>query len=115
MQLPFYEKISNVRKDYDLIHVTKDNLKNAEVPRTYFGTKDSNRTMSMMASTAIRLTQDTIEAVGQIRYEEHPSLYMQQDSQTVGGCTSEQVLQREDCRTIVSLSSFSPYIPQRYL
>lgn len=53
----FYDEISNIRKDYDRIRLTKDNPTNAEVDKAYYGTKVTNRTMPMMASTATRVMQ----------------------------------------------------------
>lgn len=69
-----------------------------ECARACFGTKASNRTMTVMDYTAIRLTKKTIDVICEICYEEHPDLCMLHDSEIVGTCTPEQVLKREDCR-----------------
>lgn len=95
MQLSIYDEISNLRKGYDRIIRTIDNPTNSEVDEAYFGTKDSNRTMMMMDSTVIRLTQNTVDAIGQICYEEHSDLCMQHNSKTLGVCTCENIMQRE--------------------
>lgn len=78
--------------------------------QSYFGTSTVSRTMTMLASTAIKLWPSVIDTIRSIMNSEHQNLCVRQTC--VGNCgatTSKEALHFVDCRVFkgfIRLQSF---------
>lgn len=81
----------------------------ADVARSYFGSQKGTRTMTLKLSTAIRLSTDVIENIGDICGKDHPGICLSNNMVDNGATgTVNKVLQCMECnvfRTFVNLTS----------
>lgn len=99
VSLTFYDEVYNLRTEYNRLSAQSQAVSNVSVARTYFGQEQVSRTMTMLASTAVRLPQRTIETLGAIMNSEHPDLldFKKQDHgpKSSTSCIS---IGNDDCR-----------------
>lgn len=102
----FFDELKTFIPQYNRTSMIKDNHTNAEVDGAYFSTETTNRTFTMLSSTAIRFPQKTIDTIGIISVRDHPEFCILHESNSYGSCTADQVFQRENCRMYRSLVTF---------
>jgi len=81
------------------MRIEKQTVSHKEVAQSYFGITSVNRTMTMMASLAIRLPSVVLAELGEIVNSEHPRLFTTNDS--IGPCNAgneQEALRLQDCR-----------------
>lgn len=74
VSLTLYYQLNNLRQEYNHLLVSSSVVSNFVVARAYFGQQNVSQTMSMLASTAMRLPQHTLEELRCMSTSEHPDL-----------------------------------------
>lgn len=95
VSMTFYDELINLRNEYERLRLLKSKPTNVEVAKAYFGSNVSNRTMTMLSSTAIRLPLSVIKVIGKISNEENKDLCIQHHS-------VQGNLEKEERSTILS-------------
>ncbi len=98
-EMTLFDELNNLRMEYDRLCKDKKKVTNMDVARSYFGSSTVNRTLSMMASTAIRLPMSVLKELGIIMNNECPSICLNDDALNAeGAATEDQVMRKADCR-----------------
>lgn len=74
MSLTLFEEIHNLWEAYEQLSRTSSSVINAAVARTYFLEEFESRKMTIIAPTAIRLPEETLQALGSFIIAHHPDL-----------------------------------------
>lgn len=99
VSLTFYDELFNLKSEYERLKLETPNPTNAQVARTYFGTTTASRTMTMMASLAIRLGPDVMTTLGKIVNSEFPEICIKNKNiDSHGATTADEVKKIVDCR-----------------
>ncbi len=100
VQWTLFDELYNLRKEFQNLCLQKAKPTHAEVAREYFGSKvhEINRSMTMLSSTAIRLSKDVINEIGLIMNDEHPDLCLKSNCEESCALTSSDAIRMMDCR-----------------
>ena len=99
VEVTFFDQIHNLRKDFDRLRMKNTSVSHKKVAQSYFGSDNFNRTMTMMASVAIRLPHVVLVELGKIINTERPDLYLTNDYlESSGVKTEEEMISLRDYR-----------------
>ena len=99
VELTVFDQLYNLRQEYDRLCKEKNTVSNLDAARAYFDSIFVNRTLTMLASTAIRLPITVIKELGVIMNDETPAICVNDPALNSSGAVSEdQMLERDDCR-----------------
>ncbi len=99
IEVTFYDQLHNLKKDFERLQSVKRSVTQKEVAQSYFGFKHVNRTMTMLASVAIRLSSEVVKELGKIMNSMHPNIYLKNEAINSSGAKTEQeVMASQDCR-----------------
>lgn len=95
----FFDELYNLKSEYDRIVLEQSKPTHTDVARAYFGCNTVNRTMTLMSSTAIRLSPEVLKTLGEITYSEHPGLCLScKEINSFGATNEDMVMEKVDCR-----------------
>lgn len=99
IRLTLFDELNNLKSEYSRLALGDRKPSNTAVAQSYFGTVNVSRTMTMLASTAVRLPKPVIQTVGHIMNSEHPDLCTgEPDFENHGATTQRDALSWVDCR-----------------
>lgn len=99
IQVTIFDELSNLRSEYNRLCSEQTKPSHALVARTYFGTQSTTRTMTMMASLAVRLDQRVLDTLGSIINQDHPDQCLSKEIKTTCNYRNVQdVMKTVDCR-----------------
>lgn len=99
IRMTFYDELSNLRSEFNRLSSSGSKPSNLSVAQSYFGTTETSRTMTMLASTAVRLPMAVIETIGKITNSEHPELCTGQTYfENYGAGSTKEAESWLDCR-----------------
>ncbi len=103
VEVTLYDQLKNLRKDYDRMRLLKQSVSQRTVAQSYFGFNGVNRTMTMLASVAIRLPEQVIRELGYIMNTDYPKICLKEESIDCSAAkTEEEVMSNQDCRVFRS-------------
>ena len=104
VELNFYDQLNNLRSECNSLKMGQTKPSQADVSRAYFGSKSVNKTMTLMASFAIKLSEEATSAIGEITNIEDPNLCITSPHINTGTIkSSSEVEAKIDCRVFKDL------------
>lgn len=74
LSLKFFDELHHLSDMYDFLSKTASGMSNITVARTYFWQHSVSRTMTILASTAVRISRELLNTLWEIMNSEHPQL-----------------------------------------
>ena len=97
MELILYDQLKNLRDDFERMSLVRQGVTHKEVAQSYFGLQSVDRTMTMTAFLATRLSLPVLSEIGKIMNSEYPELYTNNLASS-NKTTPQEALRIQDCR-----------------
>ena len=106
VDVTIYDQLNNLRREFDRLSKIKSSVTQKEVSQSYFGCPKVNRTMTMLASVAIRLPVPVLKEIGNIMNSEQPGLCLKKNS-SFDVRSEEEMMSTVDCRFFRSFTKLN--------
>lgn len=115
IELTFFDELCNLRSAFEDLNLNQCSPTHVQVAKSYFGEEEVTRTMTPKASTAVRLSRDAIDCIGEIMNSDEPGICIENKLIDSGSAkTHTDVMERLDCRVFrnfVNLTSIRQSTP----